>query len=122
MKFNYQKQPADSFVARVFVNLMAQYNDDRDGWATLQQETNNWQDIVLEITVNGETLNAERFLQYLDFSLNGRAEQKAKDLLSNALPDLDQLQETLDALNAGMQDKVRQYAKDNGISFDPYGD
>lgn len=122
MNFNYKNLDRSSFTHWMFLNLLPSYVDNKEVWNELRKVTNNWENVIITIQINNVEVNADTFVDLVQRSLAGRSEVEAKKLISNALPDLDKLQEDINALNDGIRDKIHRWAVENNIDFDPYDD
>jgi hypothetical protein len=123
MTFNYQALDRDSFLARSFIAFVQGVEE----WPSnkkveqLSADTDKFTRVELTISINGHNVNPEKFIEFVDRSIDHRADQKAHALvdepLSAVMPDLELLQETISNAQQAVRAEVIKRLRSAGVEF-----
>lgn len=111
-QFDWHQEPEGSFLKWAMVNFGTE-----DGiFQKLSDATDHFKNIELKITVSGVEVDAKKFADELDRSMDWAVEREAKKIIEG-MPRLHELYDTLHSIEVAFREQVFRAAAEAGIEM-----
>lgn len=115
-QFDWQKRNED-FVKWMFVHLVADQRSGDPKFEKLSEATNHFTEVKLTIQVNGIEVNAQNFIESVQNAYTQHAENAARQLVEETIPDFYELREAVDTAQRALTEKLRTAMESAGVHW-----
>ncbi len=115
-QFDWQARGED-FVKWMFVHLIADQRDADPQFERLSEATDKFTNVKLTMQVNGIEVNAKNFIESVEFAYKQHAENTAKEIVAEAIPDLSELQDAVFEAQRALEKKLRESMRNVGVEW-----
>lgn len=113
--YDWQSEP-DGFKKWLLPTVLGDVIQDDAVFDDLRTRTDDWRNVRFVVVVNGIEVDAERFLNVLERTIEWSAEKAARRRV-DAIRDLTALREVVDRVTAQLEDAVSTVAAEHGIEL-----
>lgn len=115
-QFDWQNRKED-FVKWMFVHLIADKRQEDPKFEKLSVATNGFTDVNITMQVNGIEVDAKNFIESVEYAYKSHAENTAKEIVAEAIPDLSDLQDAVFEAQRALEKKLRESMRSVGVEW-----